>query len=61
MKNEKRWKKDKKRREELLKAKHLKEQQRDVLTQTDKTIGINHLLIMIGMVVVVLSFIFFKM
>lgn len=55
------WKKDKKRREEYLKSKNIKSQQRDVITQTDKSIGINHILIMIGMVIAGLAFILFSM
>ncbi len=56
-----RWKKDKKRREEFLKSKHIKSHQRDVITQTDKSMGINHILIMIGMVIAVLAFFLLRM
>ncbi len=55
------WKKDKKRREEYLKSKNIKSQQRDVITQTDKSMGINHILIMFGMVIAVLAYILFRM
>ena len=55
------WKKDKKRREEFLKSKHIKSQQRDVITQTDKSMGINHILIMVGMVVTILGYILYAM
>ncbi len=62
MKNDlRRWKKDKKRREEFLKAKHLKSQQRDVITQTDKSSGINHIFIMVGMVIAVIAYFLYRM
>lgn len=62
MKSEtRRWKKEKKRREEILKNKHIQSQQKNVFTETDKSLGINHILIMAGMVILVLGFILYRM
>lgn len=62
MKNSlRRWKKDKKRKEELLKSKHIQSQQRNEISETDKTLGKNHLFIMFGMVILVLGFILYRM
>jgi cell division protein FtsL len=57
----KKWKKDKKRREEIVKAKHVQSQHKDEITQTDKALGINHIIIMVGMVILVLGFILYRM
>ena len=56
-----RWKKDKKRREELLKTKHIHCQERDEITEPEKVAGINHIIVMVGMVILVLGFILYRM
>lgn len=56
-----RWKKEKKRREELLKSKHIQSQQRDEITETEKVSGINHIIIMAVMVLLVLGYILYRM
>ena len=62
MKNDlRRWKKDKKRREEFEKSKHIKSHQVQHITETDKSMGINHILVMVGMVLLVLGFILFRL
>jgi cell division protein FtsL len=55
------WKKDKKRREEFEKSKHIQSQHKDVVTQTEKVAGINHIIVMVVMVIVVLGFILYRM
>ena len=62
MKNDlRRWKKDKKRREDFEKSKHIKSQHVQHITQTDKSMGINHVLVMVGMVLLVLGFILYRL
>lgn len=62
MKNDiRRWKKEKKRREEILKNKHIQSQQKHEITETDKSMGINHIIVMVGMVILVLGFILYRM
>ena len=62
MKNDlRRWKKDKKRREEFEKSKNIKNQEVQHITQTDKSMGINHILVMVGMVLLVLGFILYRL
>jgi len=62
MKNDiRRWKKDKKRREEILKNKHIQSHQRDEITETEKSVGLNHIVVMVGMVILVLGFILYRM
>ncbi len=56
-----RWKKEKKRKEELLKSKHIQSQQRNEMTEPEKVAGINHIVIMVVMVLLVLGFIISRM
>lgn len=56
-----RWKKEKKRKEELLKSKHIQSQHRDEITETEKVSGINHIIVMVVMVLLVLGFILYRM
>jgi hypothetical protein len=55
------WKKEKKRREDIVKSKHIQSQHRDEVTETEKVAGINHIIVMVGMVILVLGFILYRM
>jgi hypothetical protein len=56
-----RWRKEKKRKEELLKSKHTQSQLRNEITEPEKVAGINHIIVMVVMVIMVLGFIFYRM
>ena len=57
----KKWKKEKKRRDEIVKSRHIHSQHKDHVTETEKVAGINHIIVMVGMVILVLGFILYRM